>query len=97
MFSVVSFAQRWAPITLLAALAAGCSAPGTSSANFPASGSDAGRSVAQNRMLAQGRGPHSQITLSQARGWISPDRRHKRSKGLIYWGNYNTSTITIWS
>ena len=97
MLSIVSFARRWAPIALLGALAAGCSASGISGTNFPASGPDAGRSVAQNRMLAQGRGPHSQNTRSQSRGWISPDRRHKSRKGLIYWGSYDNSTITIFA
>ncbi len=97
MLSIVSFARRWAPIALLGALAAGCSDSGIFGANFPASGPDAGRSVAQNRMLAQGRGPHSQNTRSQSRGWISPDRRHKSRKGLIYWGSYDNNTITIFA
>ena len=97
LLSIVSFARRWAPITLLGALAAGCSASGTSSANFPAGGPDAGRSVAQNRMLAQGRGTHSQNTRSQSKGWISPDRRHKKRAGLIYWGSYYNNTITFFA
>ncbi len=32
-----------------------------------------------------------------AGGWLSPDAKKKGNKSLIYWGNYDTSTITIYS
>jgi sugar lactone lactonase YvrE len=78
--------RRAAAATLLGALAAGCSAAGTPSA---------GSAFNDNRILASGHGPLSSATGSNAHGWFSPDKHKKKS--LIYWGNYNTSAITIYS
>ena len=77
---------RWTAIALLGALAAGCSAAGTS--NTPTLGTD-------SRTLANGFGPASSTPGLRANGWLSPDR-HKHPS-LFYWGNYDTSTITIYS
>lgn len=95
MVSSRSIGRRWAAATLLGALAAGCSAAGT--ATGPTAGtanSNSTRTVNQNRTLANGFGAPAGLAGSRANGWISPDRkRHKRT--LFYWGNYDSSTISV--
>jgi len=90
--------RRWTAIAILGALAAGCSAAGTS--NSPALGT--GRPGAQRplndyRTLANGRGARSQPNGTKAYGWVSPDAKRKAGKHLFYWGNYDKNTITIFS
>lgn len=51
-------------------------------------------SVAHNQELARGLvvAPHG---TARSGGWIAPDA--KKKKGLIYWGDYNNSSIAIFS
>lgn len=85
----LSFGRRFAAVSLLSALAAGCSASGSTP-------SSAGASA---RALSQGLALHSAParTASQSQGWISPDAKRKKGKDLIYWGNFDNNTITIYS
>jgi hypothetical protein len=96
LLSSLSFGRRLAAVSLLSALAAGCSASGTTpSSSSNGIGVAQGRSLSQNRALANGQSVHVQAA-STAGGRISPDAS-KKKKPLIYWGNYDTSTITIYS
>jgi hypothetical protein len=97
LLSSLSVCRRWAAISLLGVLAAGCSAAGSPSAN-PALGTaqPGARTAADYRALADGKGTHLSATASNARAWISPEARHRRA-GLIYWGSYDKNTITIYS
>lgn len=89
MLYSLSFGRRFAAVSLLSALAAGCSASGSTP-------SSAGASA---RALSQGLALHSAParTASQSKGWISPDAKRKKGKDLIYWGNFDNNTITIYS
>ena len=52
------------------------------------------RTLSRSRLLSEGfGGSSSHSPLSP--GWIDPDG--KRQRALIYWGNYNSSTITIYT
>lgn len=96
MLSSLSFGRRLAAVSLLSALAAGCSASGTTPSSSENNiGAAQGRSSSQNRALANGQGTHTQAARATG-GQISPDAS-KKKKALIYWGSYNTSTITIYS
>jgi hypothetical protein len=79
--------QRAAAISAFAAVAAGCSS----------SGIPTGNSAASYGALANGHGAHSRAPHNDARGWISADAKKKKGKHLIYWGNFDTSTIAIYS
>ncbi|HEY2475642.1 MAG TPA: hypothetical protein VGI19_12705 [Candidatus Cybelea sp.] len=80
-----SFARRAAAISVLGGLIAGCSSAGVPTAN-PASDSSS---------LANGHGVRTSAPQVITHGWMSPDAKKKKS--LIYWGDYNNSTITIYS
>ena len=96
MLSSLSFGRRLAAVSLLSALAAGCSASGTTpSSSNNTIGAAQGRSLSQNRALANGRSAHTQAARTSG-DRISPDAS-KKKKALIYWGNYDTNTITIYS
>jgi hypothetical protein len=70
---------------VLAALVAGCSA---SNSPAVARGSSAmERKVADGFARPAGTTPH-------ARGWLSPGA--KTARCLLYWGNFSTSTVTIY-
>ncbi len=73
----------------LAALTAGCSTVGSSTAPTVTNATQT------NSMLANGLAAPPRAARSNARGWIAPDA--KKGRNLIYWGNYDTSTITIFS
>lgn len=92
LVSTLSFGRRLAAVSLLGALAAGCSASGTTPNSASSAGADA-------RALSQGLALHSTTarTASDSKGWISPDARRKKGKNLIYWGNFDNNTITIYS
>jgi hypothetical protein len=96
LLSSLSFGRRLAAVSLLSALAAGCSASGTTPSSSDNSiGAAQGRSLSENRALANGHTMHTQ-TARTTGGWISPDAK-KSKKPLIYWGNYGSNTITIYS
>jgi hypothetical protein len=76
-------ARRAALFSLLAALVAGCSA-----SNAPALAP--GSIAAQSNGFARPAG-----TTTPARGWISPGA--KADQHPFYWGNFSTSTITIYT
>jgi hypothetical protein len=77
----------------LAALVTGCSAAGSpSSPNSPSNGAVAGANLKAADGLTFS---HSSQPAARSRGWFSPDA--KKAKNLIYWGDYNTSTITVYS
>ncbi len=90
MFSNFSAPRRGAAACLLVALTAGCSATGVAPSGS-SSGAGAGQSA---RTLSNGQGTRVQAARP-APGWLSPDAKKKKS--LIYWGNYNSNTITIYS
>jgi len=86
--------RRFGAAMALGAILTGCS---NSAAFAPTSGSDSSNAAVQRtRVLAGGHGPRSRATGAAARGWLSPDAKHRR-KGLIYWGSYDKNTITIYS
>lgn len=60
-----------------------------------ASGVSSSASVGANVRVADGLVRRQAETASRSRGRLSPDA--KKSKGLIYWGNFVHSTITIYS
>jgi hypothetical protein len=90
LLSGSSVCRRWTAITLLGALAAGCSAAGSPSAN-PA------LRPADYHALADGKGVRSSAGVSNSHGWVSPDLRRHHRASLFYWGDYDTNTITIYS
>jgi len=91
LLSSLRVGRRAAAAYLLVMLAAGCSAAGT-----PSVGSAPG-ALNDNRILAAGHGTLSNASGPHAPGWISPDARRHHKRTLFYWGNYDTSTITILS
>ncbi len=91
-----SFASRAATISIfgiLGALAAGCSNSGVPTANL--AGNPASYSASAFRALANGHGLGASRPQAKTGGWLSPDA--KKGKNLIYWGDYNNNTITIYS
>jgi hypothetical protein len=88
-----SFARRAATISIFGALAAGCSNSGVPTANLASN--PASNSTTDYRALANGHGAATRQVHATTGGWLSPDA--KKGKNLIYWGDYNTSTITIYS
>jgi hypothetical protein len=96
LFLRFSAARRAVALSSLAVLAAGCSAtgisPNGSSSNV---GAGANGTLRQSQILANGQGVRKQAARAD-RGWLSPDAK-KKKQSLIYWGNYDSSTITIYS
>lgn len=89
--SISSLKLRLVACASVAAMAAGCSGtgmPGSPSASAN-SGVNATRKLADGFIRPQG-SAHAAV-----RGWMSPEA--KSGKSLIYWGNYDSSTITIYS
>jgi hypothetical protein len=87
-------AARGAALALLAALAAGCSGTGVAPAGSSGvSGTAETSTVRENHMLANGQGLRGQSART-AVGWLSPEAK---KKPVIYWGNFDSSTITIYS
>ena len=84
-------------LVLLAGLTAGCSSGGVAPSDSGSVAGPQGASLQQNQMLAAGHGVRSQAARAGSGGWFSPDAHKKGKKSLIYWGNYDTSTITIYS
>jgi hypothetical protein len=74
----------------LAALTAGCSSVGSSTAPTTLT-----NPAQTDSMLAKGLMAPPHAGRSNVRGWIAPDA--KKGRNLIYWGDYDTSTITIFS
>jgi hypothetical protein len=95
-----SFACRAATISIFGifgALVAGCSSSGVPAANLagnPASNL-ASNSASDFRTLANGHGVVARRPEAKTGGWLSPDA--KKGKNLIYWGDYDNGTITIYS
>jgi hypothetical protein len=87
---------RWTAAALLVTLAAGCSAAGTPSLGAASGQPNTQRTVNANRTLANGLGTVS-ASGSRTNGWIAPDRKRKHKPFEFYWGNYDTSTITVLS
>ena len=98
MLPIFRIGRRCAAATILGALAVGCSAAGTQAPPSAPVAAQAGaqRTLSENRAFANGFG-HAEASRSSARGWLSPEARRKRKKTLFYWGNFDTSTITILS
>ncbi|HEY1429272.1 MAG TPA: hypothetical protein VGF18_06845, partial [Candidatus Tumulicola sp.] len=71
---------------------AGCSASGMSPSNATVAGPSV---VSQHRAEADGKVSHATVARAAVRGWMSPQA--KAGKNVIYWGDYNTSTITLFS
>jgi hypothetical protein len=84
-----SFVRRAATISIFGALAVGCSNSGVPTA------SPASNSASDYRALANGHRVSTQQLQAKTGGWLSPDA--KKGKNLIYWGDYNDNTITIYS
>jgi hypothetical protein len=98
LLSSLSIGRCAAAASLLVTLATGCSASGTPSVGSAPGAAQPGahRTVNDNRVLAAGHGATSNASGSRAQGWFSPDRHH-RVRTKIYWGNYDTNSITIYS
>jgi hypothetical protein len=96
IFSLTDFVRRGAPLALLAAMVAGCSA-----SNSPAltPGATAAQSSAQHqdtsmvRKLANGLVRRA-APANRGHGWMSPDA--KRTKELFYWADFDTNTVTVY-
>jgi DNA-binding beta-propeller fold protein YncE len=84
---------------LIALMMAGCSgnsiAPTGSSAGAGNSVAGQRRSLSQYRALSNGQGIRLEASPALIRGWMSPEA--KTDSNAIYWGNYDTNTITIYS
>ena len=98
--SIFPTSRRTAAGAFLIALAmAGCSgnsiAPTGSGAGAGNAVAGQSRSLSQYRALSNGRGVRLEASPAFIRGWMSPEA--KTDKNLIYWGNYDTNTITIYS
>ena len=93
MNPIASSTLRLIPFAALAALVTACSVADSPSSPVSPSNTAA---VRANLKVADGlmsRQPSERATRS--RGWISPDA--KKAKSLIYWGNYDSNTITVYS
>ncbi len=94
--SDANFVRRGALFSLLAAMAAGCSASNTPGL---APGAAAGQSNAQHqsaameRKLANGFVRRS-AAPNHAHGWMLPEAKHSRD--VFYWGNFGSSTIYVY-
>jgi hypothetical protein len=99
VFSHFSSVRRLAGVSLLGALVAGCSAAGTPAAYNanPSARSLAAGGVQANRILASGRSRREQPAGSNAHGWLSREAKGHKGKNVIYWGSYDSNTITIFS
>jgi hypothetical protein len=71
---------------------AGCSANSIAPTN---AGSGAGVSPNQFRALANGQARITNASPARSQGWMSPDAA--TAKNGIYWGSYDSSTITLYS
>jgi hypothetical protein len=96
IFSVTRFVRRGALFSLLAAMAAGCSAsnapglaPGSSSVQSDAQH----QSAAMERKLANGLLRRAG-TANHAHGWMSPDAKH--AKDLFYWADFDSNTVNVY-
>jgi hypothetical protein len=88
LLSSLSFARQLAAVSLLSALATGCSGSSTT----PTSAGPGARALSDGFGL---RSTPAQAA-SRSKGWLSPDAK-KSFIDKIYWGNFNSSTITIYS
>lgn len=87
-------ACHFGSIAFLGGVLAGCSA--SSSVSLPGNaplGAATAASIRSNLLLSEGLATASSHR-TRSLGWIAPDVKGLRS--LIYWGDYNTSTITIY-
>jgi len=91
---VATSTLRLIPSAALAAtLVAGCSTAGS-----PSSPVSLGNAAALNANVKVADGlvrRESSKHATPSHGWFSPDA--KKSKNLIYWGDYSTNTITVYS
>ncbi|HLY01149.1 MAG TPA: hypothetical protein VKR56_01485 [Candidatus Cybelea sp.] len=92
MNPIASSTLRLIPSAALAVLVTGCSVAGSLSSPVSASSSAA---VRANLKAADGLNRPQPFQRARSRGWLSPDA--KKSKNLIYWGDYDTNTIAIYS
>jgi hypothetical protein len=97
IFSVTRLVRRGALFSLLAVMAAGCSASNTPGL---APGSTAVQSDATHRAsasmehrMANGFA-HAAHTGARKRGWISPEAVH--DKRVFYWGDFDNNTINVY-
>jgi sugar lactone lactonase YvrE len=78
---------------------AGCSgnnlAPTSSVAGTSNAIAGQSKSLSQYRALSDGRGVRVEQSPALVRGWMSPDAA--AAKNVIFWGDYDTSTITLYS
>jgi len=90
---IASSTLRLISSAALAAFVTGCSVAGSpSSPNSPGNGPAVGANLKAANGLTR---PQASQRAAHSHGWISPDA--KKSKNLIYWGNYDSNTITIYS
>ena len=93
---IASSASRLAVFSLLGALAAGCSNSGTSSMATVPNAASTQTAARRDALEAEGLIRPSAHAANTRSGWISPDAKRKKA-GLIYWGNFDTNTIDIFS
>jgi hypothetical protein len=78
---------------------AGCSgnniAPTSSVAGTSNAIAGQGRSLSQYRALANGQGVRVEQSPALVRGWMSPDAA--TDKNVIFWGDFDSNTITLYS
>ncbi|HET6275354.1 MAG TPA: hypothetical protein VFE16_05365 [Candidatus Cybelea sp.] len=87
-------ARECGRIAFLAGILAGCTANSSvAPAENARSGAAPAASIRSSQLLSEGFGKASS-RHGRSSGWIAPDVKGLRS--LIYWGDYNTSTITIY-
>jgi sugar lactone lactonase YvrE len=83
----------------LVALMAGCSGNNMAPATAVAAASNAiagqSKSPSQYRALSNGRGVRVEQSPALVRGWMSPDAA--TDKNVIFWGDYDSNTITLYS
>jgi hypothetical protein len=96
IFSGTRLVRRGALFSLLAAMAAGCSASNTPSL---APGASAVQSNAQHQGAAMERKLANGLvrragTANHAHGWMSPDAKH--AKDLFYWADFDTNTVYVY-
>ena len=79
------------------AMLAGCSGNSIApTSSVPGASAGAQRSSrTQVRALSDGRGVRGNVSPATSHGWMSPEA--KTDNNAVYWGNYDTNTITIYS
>jgi sugar lactone lactonase YvrE len=97
--SFLSSRRVAAAALLTTVMMAGCSGNSVAPTSSVAGANDAiagqSKSPSQYRALSNGQIVHGTVSPALSRGWMSPDAA--TNKNVIYWGNYDSSTINIYA